>query len=74
MVARYEANPTSGGHAALTTLVPLAAMIYLILLARVVALADLGLAVPTGFLVRTFIIMHDCGTARSCRRRSGTTS
>ena len=46
-----------------TTLVPLAAMMYLMYLSLAWSYwLTLALAVPTaGFLVRTFIIMHDCG-------------
>jgi len=40
---------------------------------RVSYLLTLALAVPAaGFLLRTYIMFHDCATARSCLRGAGT--
>jgi omega-6 fatty acid desaturase (delta-12 desaturase) len=63
VVARYQRS--SVGHAIwqlVTTLVPLAAAFYLMYQSLALPyVVTLLLAVPTaGFLVRTFIVMHDC--------------
>jgi acyl-lipid omega-6 desaturase (Delta-12 desaturase) len=64
VVARYQKADVRRAITQLfTTLVPLAAMTYLMYLSLAWSYwLTLALAVPTaGFLVRTFIIMHDCG-------------
>jgi omega-6 fatty acid desaturase (delta-12 desaturase) len=64
VVARYQkADARRAVTQLLTTLVPLAAMMYLMYLSLSWSYwLTLALALPTaGFLVRTFIIMHDCG-------------
>jgi omega-6 fatty acid desaturase (delta-12 desaturase) len=64
VVARYQkADVRRAVTQLLTTLVPLAAMMYLMYLSLSWSYwLTLALALPTaGFLVRTFIIMHDCG-------------
>lgn len=63
IIARYQRSNAARGIAqVVTTLIPLAAM--LCLMYRSLALSywlTLVLAIPTaGFLIRTFIIMHDC--------------
>jgi omega-6 fatty acid desaturase (delta-12 desaturase) len=64
LVARYQkADMRRAVTQLFTTLVPLAAMMYLMYLSLGWSYwLTLALAVPaSGFLVRTFIIMHDCG-------------
>ena len=64
MVARYQqADVRRAVFQLVNTLVPLAAMLYLMYSSLAWSYwLTLALAVPTaGFLVRTFIIMHDCG-------------
>ena len=64
VVARYQQPDVSRAVTQMvTTLVPLAAMMYVMYLSLAWSYwLTLALAVPTaGFLVRTFIIMHDCG-------------
>ena len=78
-VARYQkADARRAVTQLLTTLVPLAAMMYLMYLSLSRSYwLTLALAVPTaGFLVRTFIIMHDCGhgsflPSQTCQRLVG---
>jgi acyl-lipid omega-6 desaturase (Delta-12 desaturase) len=63
VVARYEgADPRRAAVQLLTTLVPLAALLYVMYRSLAYPYwATLLLALPTaGLLVRTFIIMHDC--------------
>src|SRR5687767_6210086 len=62
--ARYRANRTKDGVVQLcTTLLPLAALFWVMHWSLGYSYwLTLALAVPTaGFLIRTFIIMHDCG-------------
>jgi len=64
VVARYQKPDVRRAVTQMvTTLVPLAAMMYVMYLSLAWSYwLTLALAVPTaGFLVRTFIIMHDCG-------------
>jgi len=64
VVARYQhADVRRSVFQIVNTLVPLAAMMYVMYLSLAWSYwLTLALAVPTaGFMVRTFIIMHDCG-------------
>ena len=64
VVARYQkADVRRSVTQLFTTLVPLAAMLYVMYISLAWSYwLTLALAVPTaGFMVRTFIIMHDCG-------------
>ena len=64
IVAKYQKSEVwPGVWQLVNTLVPYAALWYLLYLSlRVSALLSLSLAVlAAGFLVRVFIIFHDCG-------------
>jgi omega-6 fatty acid desaturase (delta-12 desaturase) len=64
MVARYQrADVRRAVTQILTTLVPLAATLYVMYLSLAWSYwLTLALSIPAaGFMVRTFIIMHDCG-------------